>query len=349
MPLQRLIMEIARFDHERSDRRVTRALGFARAMSEAGSQAVPKALIDGLEDKKQSDTTTYLAHEYLNEHWAPAFHSDVAAAFGEAKLTFAATGNLLENFADICFTKDQRALLAHSPAAMQETLKDYFLARTFRRDVFLRGPRPISERRVKERQRLQPLTLTRPGRTITTKIKIPLGEADLSASTYEPAFQALSNDVVRVGDLLDLPELADTKASPSEIIGMSIGSKQAVPAPNTASPASVARVRAFNLAHLRLCAEEGRATAALAGAVIGSAIQISIAEMLTYECLAAGTPAEIEPIAAAVWQLLERRGDKLRNGETVVEGKEDNLAFLRTRAAEILADSLPIWQRIGAI
>ena len=155
--------------------------------------------------------------------------------------------------------------------------------------------------------------------------------------------------MVRVGDLLDLPELADTKASPSEIIGMSIGSKQAVPAPNTASPASVARVRAFNLAHLRLCAEEGRATAALAGAVIGSAIQISIAEMLTYECLAAGTPAEIEPIAAAVWQLLERRGDKLRNGETVVEGKEDNLAFLRTRAAEILADSLPIWQRIGAI
>ena len=348
-PIQRLLVDLSRFDAERSDKRVARLLGFARAMSEAGSPALPKRLLDGLDDKKQAGNTVYLAHEYLNEHWAPAYHGDVAADLAKAKLDFAGTANILENFLDVCLTREQQTLLAQVPAAMQETLKDYFLARSFRRDIFVRGPRPITERRLRERQRQQRLTLARPLRTVSTKIKIPLGEADLTASTYEPAFAAMAEAVRSVGEIIDLPALAASRVNAGEMLGMTMGSKHALPAPNPVSTADFERVKAYNLAHLRLCAEEGRAIAALAGCAIGSAVHIGTIEMLTYEALATGQPAEVEPVVIEARRLLSERGGKLRQGEETIESEEENLGALRSGVAEILADGLPIWRRIGAI
>ncbi len=43
----------------------------------------------------------YLAHEYMNAHWSPCFHADVAAALADAKLDWAGSANLLESFPDL--------------------------------------------------------------------------------------------------------------------------------------------------------------------------------------------------------------------------------------------------------
>ena len=96
-PLQRLVKEFAATSLDRSDRAAERAIGAVRELSEA--KIIPQRfseVVDWLAGMVSSGGLPYLAHEYLNEHWRPLYHADVARAFAGAKLNFAASGDLLE-------------------------------------------------------------------------------------------------------------------------------------------------------------------------------------------------------------------------------------------------------------
>ncbi len=90
----------------------------------------------------------YLAHEYLNEHWQPAYFADVARKLAAAKLGYAACAELLKNFYNLSLTEQQRALIAEvASPELRETLKDFCTDNWFRQDVFVRGARAISAQR----------------------------------------------------------------------------------------------------------------------------------------------------------------------------------------------------------
>ena len=83
---------------------------------------------------------SYLAHEYYNEHWTPFYHADVARDMGGAKLAYAGSASLLDNFDPLVLTAEQLKLVAEATdPAMRETIKDFLRYRVFRRDVFTRG------------------------------------------------------------------------------------------------------------------------------------------------------------------------------------------------------------------
>jgi hypothetical protein len=44
-------------------------------------------------------------------------------------------------------TAEQRSLVEGFPEAYAETARDFFLVRSFRRDIYMRGARPIAPRR----------------------------------------------------------------------------------------------------------------------------------------------------------------------------------------------------------
>lgn len=349
LPLQRLLAEIAATLPGRSDTRIVQALAVAREMSKAGALPLQAEALDRLEQEAERGNTAYLSHEYLNAHWMPCFHADVAAAFAGAKLSFVASANMLENFPDLNLEPEQRAALRAQPEGLRETLKDYFLPRTFRRDIFIRGPRIIPDRRSDERRRAQNLVLAVPHSAVTHDVKVPLGAAHLNDRFYKPAFAAMAEGVRSVGALLDAPEAEGSSASPSEVIGMTVGAKQAMPAPNALDAAAVARVRRFNLAHLQRCAGEGRPNTALAALALGSAVPVRLFEMLVYEVLATGTEEALEPVAAACWQLLKARGDRLRNEGRLIEDEAENLVLLRQELPQVLEVGVPFWRRIGAM
>ena len=87
----------------------------------------------------------YLAHEFMNMHWAPCFITDLAAALSDAKLEWVAAGNLAENFPELMMTEPQREIFnRYSDPLMQELIKDMCLPRSLRHDVFVRGARRIN-------------------------------------------------------------------------------------------------------------------------------------------------------------------------------------------------------------
>lgn len=350
LPMQRLIASLARIGHGRSDGRVADAISMVRRFAEAGSPALPMDMVERLEKERDRGNVAYLSHEYLNEHWSPCFHADVASALAAAKLELVGTANILENFPDLSLTAAQRALLDEVPGEMRETLKDYFMVRSFRRDVFVRGARTIPERRRTHRLRRQELALVVPPETIRREIKVPLGEATLNEGFYGPALAALAErGVMSVGDLLDLPEAAGSTVDAREVIGMLVGSRQAMPRVNEVTDEARATARAYNAHHLAACADAGRSTTALAAPAVGSAVTVTVFEMLAFEALAGGTAADPQALTDAAWKLLQRRGDKLRFEGEIIESEDENLKQLRDSMEKVVSIALPLWRRLGAI
>jgi trans-aconitate methyltransferase len=348
--LQRLLRVAASLDPRRSDLKILRALGFAEQVAKAGGY-VQAAAVERLQKIKiaNSGTTTYLAHEYLNEHWKPVYQIEVAAALAEAKLEYVASAEMVENFPKICLTGEQLAIVDQVPAHLREFMQDYFMPRPLRQDVFVRGSRPIFDRRRMARLRQQRLTCVEPPSAVRFEVDVPLGKAGLHQRFYGPAFKALGEGIVTVGDLIDLPEAKGHSATPEEVLGMTIASHQVLPAPNDTTASALARVRAFNIAHIRVCADEGHTAIVLAGAAIGSAVSINLREALGYEVLATGAAPDVESMSQAALSLLKERGDRLRHEDKDIDDDGETLKILRTYFDKLLTGALPIWRRIGAI
>jgi hypothetical protein len=87
----------------------------------------------------------------------------VVAELAAAKLTFAAPGELSEQMDTFLLTPPAQELLKEvtDPIA-RETIRDYFLNTQFRRDLFVRGARQLSEAERNERLLQTRLVLTRP-------------------------------------------------------------------------------------------------------------------------------------------------------------------------------------------
>ena len=349
LPAQRLMWMLSGFETGRSDKRMVTALDKLRQLSEAGAKHVPAEHLDRLEKERERGNLAYLSHEYMNRHWNPCYHADVALDLLEAKLSFVGSANIFENFPDLSLTREQRDVVGSIPANGTETVKDFFLERTFRRDVFIRGPRRIPDRRLEQRLRERKLALVVPATAISRDIKIPLGSAALSEGFYKPAFEALIEGPHTIGELMDLPAAQGSTATPREVIGMMIGSRQAMAIANQPCAAAAKVTRDYNAAYLRFCADEGRSICALAGAAIGSAVTATLFEMLAYEALAAGTPPEPEALTNAAWQMLLDRGDKLRHQGELIEDPQKNIDILRENMELIVTIALPIWKRVGAI
>ena len=85
---------------------------------------------------------TYLAHEYLDEHWDLFWFADVAARLAEAKLSYVASATLAENLDAYSVPQDLRALVRQiDDPVLRESARDMAGNKRFRRDLFARGAR----------------------------------------------------------------------------------------------------------------------------------------------------------------------------------------------------------------
>ena len=277
------------------------------------------------------------------------YHADVARDLSAAKLVYAGSATLLENFPDLSLTPPQRRLLDDVTApAFRETLKDYFMARSFRRDVFVRGARHMSEAAQASALRSIRLALAVPPANLRREIEVPIGEAKLEERLYAPVFAELARSPATVGDLLDLPGVKGiTTATPAELAGMLLGSWQAAPLLRAADGEERRGALAFNAAMARHAVAESKPATSVAAAATGSGLHLTLFELLAYERLAAGAPAEADALALAAWQMLAARGETLRSGGEPIQGEAENLAVLRREFATVLRDALPIWRLLG--
>ncbi len=350
LPLQRLMLEFAGLNPGRSDRLAEQALAFVGAMQKAGARAIPdKEIVERLEREISSGKLAYVAHEYLNQNWHPLYHADVARELAEAKLGYVASATMLENYPELALSREQSELLNQVPDdIVRETLRDYFMARAFRRDIFVRGPRRLKTERREALLRDIQLALFIPSAKTKLEITVPVGEAKLEERLYRPALDALAHGIRTPHEILNLPAIkGQTKGTATELVGMLLGSGQAVAVPAVGSSGTTAR--AFNRAALSQAAEEGLTKSALAAPFSASGLHIGLFELLAYGALAAGAAAELEGLVDGAWKHLSLRGDTLRKDGKPIESAEENKAVLRQELAAVLTDTVPIWRRLGVI
>ncbi|MCJ2077088.1 class I SAM-dependent methyltransferase [Methylobacterium sp. E-016] len=346
LALQHLLYEGARRTGGSSDQRFREALELVRRVAGVGETAIDPKLVQILEDLIKKEKFAYLSHEYLNEFWRPSFFAEVTSAMAGAKVDYVASANLLENFPQVCMKPEQKDLVEALSPDLRQTVQDYFCPRTFRRDIFIRGPRRLAEPARRARLREQRLTLAGWDGEIGREIDVPVGKATLNEEFYAPALQSLARGDSTVAELSEAAE-PGTAPVPEEILGMLVGGRLAYVARARPDPAAMARLRSYNLARLEQFLVDAQHTGWIAGGTVGIVIRLELLPMLIYQVLADSpdpdAPMDLPALVAGVEECLRRNNLILRPKES------DRTLDLDAEIAELLAKTVPIWRRAGAL
>ena len=333
--MQRLLREAGQRGAMRSDRQVEAGIEIVRALIEAGAhQLSGNQLVQTLLDHVDRGQLSYLAHEYMNAAWRPCFHADVVRDLAAAKLDWVASAELLENFSPLMLGDQARAVMARfEDPVMRELVKDMSVSRCFRRDVFVRGARRLSDAERDAALGEVTLALLRSEAEFTWEMDVPAGRAAIERGFFGPIVAALAGGPRRVCDLLALPGLP-RRDNPGELVGVLVGTGQAMPL--LASPReSDAHAQRFNSAAARRFVKPDNLNTGMALASSGT-----------------GAPLPcpmLDLFVAARMQACERpdpEGWASMLGSNQSPAEQQRLAAFIER---LIAERAPLWRRLGCL
>ena len=331
--------------------RVEQSIGFVESVMDANAayfDAHPQ-LRQRLEQIKTQDKT-YVSHEYFNAHWDPMPFSVVADRLAEAKLTFGASANILDNLESISVPPAASEILSSiSDPVLRETTRDYFVNQQFRRDIFVKGPRSIPDFEMAHVvDGTAFVALGKPDKR-PNKIATSSGEADLIASIYQPVVDVLTSSkdgAATVGEIQSDKRCKDlNRGQVWEALLVLTASGFA--GPSTTSKTDAADASASKALNQFICerAQYTDQMRFLAAPAIGSAISISRIDQLFLQADRVGA----KDIPVWVWSLLESQGQSLiKDGKTLVSS-EQNIAELRSLYNDFMTERRPILETLGAV
>lgn len=326
--------------------RVEPALAFLEKLeaANAGYFRGSPALKDRVQ-KLKAQPKNYLAHEYMNDNWTLFYHSDVAAEFGEAKVSFLGSAHVLDAIDSISITAEQRQILSEiQNVAFRETVRDYMVNQQFRRDIFVRGPsaQPLSEGQATWNRLRFALTTARDD--VPTKLAVAQGEVTLDQTVHAPLLAALNAGPQTFAQLAAMPEFSSVGPNPlRQAIAVLIGAGHVQPCIGGENEAlRRERSKAFNAAILERARSQGDMSA-LASPVTGGGVTLDRISQLFLLAVNAG---EEDPAAFAAAILGEQNQRILKDGKTL-ETPEENLAELAQRYSEFAAKRLPLLKQLG--
>jgi len=283
----------------------------------------------------------------MNEWWSAPYHADVARELATAKLGYAASATLTENFEGVVLSEAMRKALAEiDDPVMVQTLRDYCFNQQFRRDIFVRGQPvvPAGE----QRQRLFGLriALTVPRSELKLEFQLPNGKASGSPAVYEPIADALTGDGATLAQLAALPALkSQPQGAAVQAVSFLISSGQAHPVVAGADGRAAKRLNA--LVTRRVMA--GADYQYLASARLGSALTAGVLQMAALqEAGAAGaTSPSAETLAPKIWAAMKRNGRTIVKEGQPMRDDAAAIAEIGSQVGRFLADTLPVWRRLG--
>ena len=289
----------------------------------------------------------YLAHEYLDEHWELFQFADMAERLAEAKLSYLASASLSENLDRYAVPAALAPLLAGiDDPALKETVRDYAANKQFRRDLFARGSGELTG--AEHLRLLAPLrfVLAVPRQRMRFLFTGPVSQLSGKPELYDPIADRLAMGTATFDELLALPVFGASNAGILlDCLTLLVESGQVLPL--VAPAADAAPAKRFNrmiVGHART----GRVHASLASPVARTGIPVSDFALLA---LAALFDGKDDATAAAdhAMAILKRLGRRpIRDGK-LIEDDAEATGFLARNFAPILADDVPVWQRLGVI
>lgn len=218
LPMQRMMVDMAACFPGTSESQLQKAIGLLQSMERLGGGFFQQNPVAAARLKSLPvDNSRYLVHEFMHRHWEPLYHADVAESFAEAKLEFAGSTDLTQAFAHLFLSKEKLELLEGIPQSpVRETARDFLMGGSFRKDVFVRGLRPLRPGRRIALLRAVELARLVPLEKLQKKLKMALGEVELAASVFEVFVKQLQSGKANLGTMTDIA--GEQGIAPAQII-----------------------------------------------------------------------------------------------------------------------------------
>jgi hypothetical protein len=287
----------------------------------------------------------YLAHEYFNKDWTLLYHAELAQDMAAAKLTFAASATIAEQFEDMQIKPEVRELYKDvTDPVLRETIKDFAVNQQFRRDIFVRGAPRLDKRKMLEAAARLRVALARPREQCADTFKVPIGSVKLSKG-HSKLLDALADGPRLIADMLSNAEIRamGDVAEVIRSIAVLVGVGYVMPA--VAEPSDKAArkpARQFNDAVLAR-ALKGDSIGSLASPVLGNAISVDQMERLFLAALRNNR----KDLDSFTWEIISKRGESLAKDGKALKTPEENKAELKRLADNFQKNRLPLLQRLG--
>jgi SAM-dependent methyltransferase len=216
LPLQRLLLEHATLRPGSKHAQIEKARGLVRGLMETRAAYFSTNTSANLQNYLRSvmeqdpSHSPYLAHEYMNQGWEPLYHLDVAREAAQAKLDYVGSADLPWAFPTLYLTPEQREFLQEiQEPGLRETVKDYMKNTCFRKDIYVRGMRPISIQRQQQWFGRIGLALTVLRETVNLKMGFPIRQHQPDGALCAALLDALGQGPKSLNELRALPLLQD--------------------------------------------------------------------------------------------------------------------------------------------
>jgi hypothetical protein len=233
---------------------------------------------------------------------------------------------------------------------LREQVRDYFVNRSFRRDLYQRGIRRLAPAELRDQILATRIVLKRPIDTVPMTVTGGQGEATLQKSIFRPLLEVMAardyapksfNDLLQALPDISLPQLVMAGA-------VLVGANHAAPCQAETSVLLVRENCAALNRHLLERARTRDDVNYLASPVTGGGIAVGRFEQLF---LLAGSRGYKLPAdwARFVWQLLTDQGHRVLKDGTPLATPEENLAELTAQADAFAVDRLPLLRAVEIV
>lgn len=202
-PLRSLMMDAAAQKRGPTGGRIQDALAFVDRLMAVGCvhfDGDPR-IAESLKNIAATPTK-YIAHEYFNQTWDSFYYSEMVDLLGAAKLQFGASGQPSHLFDEINLSDEQASFLSEiEDPSFRGTVRDFILNTEVRRDIFVKGQRPLTATERRDWLLATRFSLTTPIELVSWEQVFPLGELvetpigwmTLDEDAYRPILEALAD------------------------------------------------------------------------------------------------------------------------------------------------------------
>jgi SAM-dependent methyltransferase len=285
---------------------------------------------------------SYLAHEFLPDHWAPLWHSDVAQQLRGADFTYVGSATVAEALLPDSLPPELGAIIKEqTDKSVREDLQDIAIMQRFRRDIFCRNPRPAKSGTLAGSAPIH--LISAPQESAPVHFRTTFGGLTVDYGAVADILAALTDGPKPFATLMALknPVRLDARA-----ILLSMLDAQMLAVGNAAF-GSVEIAAGFNAAVARAAAD-GKAYRYLAAAALGSGVPVPELDLLLLDTWLSGDRSlDPEGLARGVVQRLKIRGRQLQFRGSVIAGEQ--LESHIARLFPVFVDQLTRWRGLGVL
>ena len=247
IPLQKLFSLVDEHQPDLSVESIGIATQLFNDLNDAGAfvhQSKMEAVLNTLKN-----SSTYLAHEFLTDHWKPLFSADLhKMVYEKTKMTYLGSANPCENLDSISIPANLQSLIRDTQQpALKEYLKDIARDAKQRVDIFQKKPQPFNHvEHFKIINDTYFKLLPDFSRSKITWFNTSIGRIDANEHVLKALNQTMGHEHTSFKTLLNLPVFQQNPLFIIETLFLMIQEQYIHPVNDLASAVDIDQINQFN-------------------------------------------------------------------------------------------------------